>query len=202
MVRASLRSAMACPPPRCAATVELLDRTGIIAASLPRRRRSELDGVEDSPAEPQPSQPQDQDLRPRSVVIHRRAKGWIGAAAAAGLVSIGWLGGGLLGTPERENAAPVEVQQNVVERAVPAPPAPPVEPTPGPITAEAPVVDHQPVTGSKSPRTSAKPLPETRADVPVNQRSGKPRPLEQIDKQIAAFVEPFMNAAVSLIPKP
>jgi hypothetical protein len=200
MVRTSLRNTMACPPARCATTVELLDRTGIIAASLPRRRRSELDAVEDSPAEPQPSQPQDQDLRPHNVVIHRRAKGWIGALAAAGLLGIGWLGGGLSGAPERDNAAPVEVQQNVVERPVPAPPAPPVEPMPGPVTTEAPVVvHHQPGTGNKSPRTSAKPLPEARADVPVQQWNRKPRSLEGIDKQITAFVQPLMNAAASLI---
>jgi hypothetical protein len=133
------------------------------------------------------------------VVIHRRAKGWIGAAAAAGLLGIGWLGGGLLGTPARENAAPVDVQQNVVERPVPAPSAPSVEPSPEPVTTEAPVVHHHPVTGNKSPRTSAKPSPGPRADVSVKQWSGKSGRLEQMDKQIAAFVEPFMDAAAGLI---
>jgi hypothetical protein len=74
MLRTAQRSATRPSSDRTA--VELLDRTGIVAASLPRRRRTGDDA--DPPAEPIYKRPPvcDQDLRPKSVVIRRRARTW------------------------------------------------------------------------------------------------------------------------------
>ncbi|MEU4254479.1 hypothetical protein AB0F15_44530, partial [Amycolatopsis sp. NPDC026612] len=92
MLRTAPRSATR--PSGDRAAVELLDRTGIVAASLPQRRR-----IDDQvlAAEPIYTRPPvcDQDLRPKSVVIRRRARTWLGGGAAVLLVAAGWLAGGL-----------------------------------------------------------------------------------------------------------
>ncbi|EOD64390.1 hypothetical protein H480_32001, partial [Amycolatopsis vancoresmycina DSM 44592] len=92
MLRTAPRSATRSSSDRTA--VELLDRTGIVAASLPRRRRTD---DETPAAEPIYTRPPvcDQDLRPKSVVIRRRTRTWLGGGAAVLLVAAGWLGGGL-----------------------------------------------------------------------------------------------------------
>src|SRR5436190_14652539 len=76
--------------------VELLDRTGIVAASLPRRRRT---GETPPAATPVFTRTPvcDQDLRPKSVVIRRRARLWLGGGAAVLLIALGWVGGGMFG---------------------------------------------------------------------------------------------------------
>lgn len=73
------------------AAVELPDRTGIVAASLPRRRRTDDELPELT--EPIYTRPPvcDQDLRPKSVVIRRRARTWLGGGAAVLLVAVGWV---------------------------------------------------------------------------------------------------------------
>jgi hypothetical protein len=199
------------PSPRGSATVELLDRTGIVAASLPQRRRSEPDADAGSPAGIPVSEPRDKEMRPRSVIMHRPAKSWIGAVAAVGMFVIGWLGGGMFGAPQSDNAASVVVQQNVVERPVQAPPAAPLaEPPPGPGTAEAPVAQHPPASSKASPPASPTRSPEPRADVPAAPSTQRnPQLLEQIDNQIGSQINnqvrdlfaSYLNAHASLLPR-
>jgi hypothetical protein len=203
------------PSPRGSATVELLDRTGIVAASLPQRRRSEPDADAGSPAGIPVSEPRDKEMRPRSVIMHRPAKSWIGAVAAVGMFVIGWLGGGMFGAPQSDNAASVVVQQNVVERPVQAPPAAPpaaplAEPPPGPGTAEAPVAQHPPASSKASPPASPTRSPEPRADVPAAPSTQRnPQLLEQIDNQIGSQINnqvrdlfaSYLNAHASLLPR-
>lgn len=130
-------------------TAELLDRTGIIAASLPKRRRSTENVVEQVPVRNPVCEPVvDQDLRPKAVVIHRRAKSWLIGGTGAALLAIGWIAGSLTATsPAVEGIAtsprPVAADQPIAPRAPvvvqaapqPAPqPAPQLAPQPAPVT--------------------------------------------------------------------
>jgi hypothetical protein len=205
MVRTAVRSTTARPSPRVGTAVELLDRTGIIAASLPQRRRTEFETdvepsaapkvAESGAAEPQPK---DMDLRPRSVVIHRRAKAWVGAAAAVTLLAIGWLAGGTLANQDTsETALPVDVRQNVTEQpVVPPPVAPAVTPATEVIevpAAKVPVTTAQPphktVPTTKPQRPAVRSSPEPRVDLPEE----TPEPTEDIGKQVGDFVKPFFD---------
>ncbi|MEA5361637.1 hypothetical protein VA596_18990 [Amycolatopsis sp., V23-08] len=123
------------------AAVELLDRTGIIAASLPKRRRTDDDLPE--LADPIYTRPPvcDQDLRPKSVVIRRRARTWLGSGAAVLLVAAGWVAGGLLGGSLFTQAPPDDVAQVDPRPAVAAAPAPQPQPQP-----QAPAVTPPPTT--------------------------------------------------------
>ncbi|MDT7800509.1 MAG: hypothetical protein QOI78_3942 [Actinomycetota bacterium] len=125
------------------AAVELLDRTGIIAASLPKRRRTEDDLPE--LAAPIYTRPPvcDQDLRPKSVVIRRRARTWLGSGAAVLLVAAGWVAGGLLGGSMFTQTPPDDVAQVDPRPAVAAAPAPQPQPLPQP---QAPAVTPPPTT--------------------------------------------------------
>ncbi|MDQ7803844.1 hypothetical protein Q5425_08870 [Amycolatopsis sp. A133] len=120
--------------------MELLDRTGIVAASLPRRRRTDAEAIlVDAPIYTR-TPVCDQDLRPKSVVIRRRARTWLGGGAAVLLVAAGWLGGGLFtgglfaSEPERD------VAQLDARPAVAAAPAPATQPQPQPPAPQAPAV--------------------------------------------------------------
>ena len=174
MLRTAQRSATRPSSDRTA--VELLDRTGIVAASLPRRRRTE---DEVTAVEPIYTRPPvcDQDLRPKSVVIRRRARGWLGGGAAVLLVAAGWLGGGLftggLFAPAPSDVAQMDPRPAVATAAVPepAPPQAPVVVTPPPKTVYVPVPAKQ---APKQVQVQAKPLPkktpspedEARVDLP------------------------------------
>jgi hypothetical protein len=196
MVRTALRSTTARPSPRVETAVELLDRTGIVAASLPQRRRTEFESDDESPASehavvPEP-QPKDMDLRPRSVVIHRRAKAWIGAAAGVTLLAIGWLAGGTLAGQGSETASPVDIRQNVAEQPVVPPPvaAPPVAPATEVIEvpAKTPAVTRHKTVPSSTVRSS----PEPRVDLPAAQP--KAEPIAEISSQVENLVKPFIKA--------
>jgi hypothetical protein len=135
MLRTAQRSATR---PSGDTAVELLDRTGIIAASLPQRRRTGEDPPELEPIYTRPPVC-DQDLRPKSVVIRRRARTWLGSGAAVLLVAAGWLGGGMLsgglfGSPA-DDVAQLDARPAVAE-APAAQPQPPQAPaaTPPPTT--------------------------------------------------------------------
>ncbi|MBE1499400.1 hypothetical protein H4696_006500 [Amycolatopsis lexingtonensis] len=172
MLRTAPRSATRPSSDRTA--VELLDRTGILAASLPRRRRTD-DDVEAS--EPIFTRPPvcDQDLRPKSVVIRRRARTWLGSGAAVLLVAAGWLGGGLftggLFSPAADEVAQVDSRPAVAAAPAPQPPAPQV-----PVVAPPPKTVFVPVPAKPAPRqvqAQAKPQPkkpstedEARVDLP------------------------------------
>ncbi len=116
-------------------TVELLDRTGIIAASLPKRRRSPENEQEPEPLPVRPPVCEpvvDKDLRPKAVVIHRRARSWLVGGAGVALLALGWFGG-TFSVPSSVGALPEQplpavVTQQPAQPAVaqPAPPAAPV----------------------------------------------------------------------------
>lgn len=137
MLRTAQRSATR---PSGDTAVELLDRTGIIAASLPQRRRTGDDLPELEPIYTRPPVC-DQDLRPKSVVIRRRARTWLGSGAAVLLVAAGWLGGGMLsgglfGSPPADDAAQLDARPAVAEAPAAPQPQPPQAPaaTPPPTT--------------------------------------------------------------------
>ncbi|MFE0022877.1 hypothetical protein [Amycolatopsis sp. NPDC059021] len=197
MSRTAQRSA-ARPAPADAA--ELIDRTGIIAASLPKRRRSP-----ESEPEPAPiytRQPVcDQDLRPKSVVIRRRrSRLWLGGAAAFTLLAIGWLGGGMLGgLSSSEDAASLDPRPAVATQPAPAP-APPavpvVQPEPRvehapPVTVYVPVpapAPRQVPVARLQPRPAPLRSEQPRAEVPPSTSSPKPKA-----NPVQEFVKPFMD---------
>lgn len=150
------------------AAVELLDRTGIIAASLPQRRRRAGEVPEPTPIYTRPPVC-DQDLRPKSVVIRRRVRAWLGSGAAVLLIGLGWIagssmGGGMLTTPADE-VAQVDPNPAVAVDPVPQPapqqPAVVVQPQ-APVTVYVPVPQHQ--AGPK--RVQAQPKAKSESDVP------------------------------------
>ncbi len=170
MLRTAPRSATRSSSDRTA--VELLDRTGIVAASLPRRRRTD----DDAPAaEPIFTRPPvcDQDLRPKSVVIRRRARTWLGSGAAVLLVAAGWLAGGLA-TGSLFGSAPADVAQLDPRPAVAEAPA---QAPQAPVATPAPTTVFVPVPAKPAPKNvqaQAKPQPkkkqaeddEARVDLP------------------------------------
>jgi hypothetical protein len=156
MLRTAPRSATRSSSDRTA--VELLDRTGIVAASLPRRRRTD----DDVPAaEPIFTRPPvcDQDLRPKSVVIRRRARTWLGSGAAVLLVAAGWLAGGLA-TGSLFGSAPADVAQLDARPAVAEAPAPQPQAPQAPVATPAPTTVYVAVPAkpaTKNVQAQAKP---------------------------------------------
>ncbi|MGW3967185.1 hypothetical protein ACWED2_45730 [Amycolatopsis sp. NPDC005003] len=179
MLRTAPRSATRSSSDRTA--VELLDRTGIVAASLPRRRRTDDEVAR--VAAPIYTRPPvcDQDLRPKSVVIRRRARTWLGGGAAVLLVAAGWLGGGLFTgglfapAPERDvaqlDARPAVAAAPAPERPAPQPPQAPVVVTPAPQTVYVPV--------------PAKPAPkQVQAQAQAKPQPKKPVPAEEAEARV------------------
>ncbi|MGW5740063.1 hypothetical protein [Amycolatopsis sp. NPDC003861] len=189
MLRTAPRSATRSSSDRTA--VELLDRTGIVAASLPRRRRTddEVARLEDAPIYTRPPVC-DQDLRPKSVVIRRRARIWLGGGAAVLLVAAGWLGGGLFtgglfSPPERD------VAQLDARPAVAAAPAPEPQPVP-----------QAPVVVTPAPKTVFVPVPAKPAPKQV-QAQAKPQPKKPVpDEEAEARVDLPPSAAPSSATNP
>jgi hypothetical protein len=177
MLRTAPRSATRSSSDRTA--VELLDRTGIVAASLPRRRRTddEVARVE-APIYTRPPVC-DQDLRPKSVVIRRRARTWLGGGAAVLLVAAGWLGGGLFTGGLFAPAPERDVAQLDARPAVAAAPA--AEPQP---------VPQAPVVVTPAPKTvyvpvPAKPAPkQVQAQAQAKPQSKKPAPDEEAEARV------------------
>ncbi|MCR6489677.1 hypothetical protein M8542_43385 [Amycolatopsis sp. OK19-0408] len=178
--------------------VELLDRTGIVAASLPRRRRTD----DDLPAaEPIYTRPPvcDQDLRPKSVVIRRRARTWLGGGAAVLLVAAGWLGGGLFtgglfAPAPADDVAQVDQRPAVAAAAPapepPAPQAPPVTPPPKTVFVPVPAKPAPKQVQVQAKPQAKKAVPEedeARVDLPPS-TSATPNP-----------VQSWVNAAESMM---
>ncbi|WP_410664401.1 hypothetical protein [Amycolatopsis sp. lyj-84] len=150
-------------------TAELLDRTGIIAASLPKRRRS----PENEPVpEPMPVRTPvcdpvvDKDLRPKAVVIHRRARSWLVGGAGVALLAIGWFAGTFTLAPVNDTALPEQPLPAVVTQQ-PTPPVAPPAPQAAPVTVYVPVTVKQqaPATTKRKPareQVVALPPAETR----------------------------------------
>ncbi|MBB5854398.1 hypothetical protein ACFQ05_13890 [Amycolatopsis umgeniensis] len=154
-------------------TAELLDRTGIIAASLPKRRRSPENEPEPEPMPvrtPVCDPVVDKDLRPKAVVIHRRARSWLVGGAGVALLAIGWFAGTF-------TLAPVD------DTALPEPPLPAVAtqqavPQPQPAPQAAPVTVYVPVTvKQRVPATTTKKKPAKEQVVALP--PAEPRPTEQ-----------------------
>ncbi|QRP45811.1 hypothetical protein [Amycolatopsis sp. FDAARGOS 1241] len=167
---------------------DLLDRTGIIAASLPRGRRSPED------TQPIPAVPAlipvagdgasaavlaPVDTRPRAVVSRRRTRAWVAGLGALALLALGWLAGGLfsgspLGESSDDVAAPSDQRDALVGPQQPAAPAPSPAPAPAPpaapVTVYVPVPDHQSQVKSHettlptTPRSAATPHKSTSDD--------------------------------------
>ena len=174
MLRTAPRSATRSSSDRTA--VELLDRTGIVAASLPRRRRTDGEVLV---AEPIYTRPPvcDQDLRPKSVVIRRRARTWLGGGAAVLLVGAGWLGGGLFTGGLFAPAPERDVAQLDARPAVAAAPAP----EPQPAAPQAPVVV-TPAPKTVYVAVPAKPAPkQVQAQAQAKPQPKKPVPDEETD---------------------
>lgn len=155
-------------------TVELLDRTGIIAASLPKRRRSPENEPE---PEPMPTRPPvcepvvDKDLRPKAVVIHRRARSWLVGGAGVALLAIGWFAGTFTVEPVDETALPEQPLPAVATQQAP----PPAQPAPqaAPVTVYVPVTVKQqvPVTKKKPAKEQVVALPPAETKPPEQPRS-------------------------------
>ncbi len=173
MLRTAPRSATRPSSDRTA--VELLDRTGIVAASLPRRRRTDDDVTASEPIYTRPPVC-DQDLRPKSVVIRRRARTWLGSGAAVLLVAVGWLGGGMLSGglfgPNPADVAQLDPRPAVAEAPAPqpqAPQAPVATPAPKTVFVPAPAKpDRKRVQAQAKPqpKKSAPEEDEARVDLP------------------------------------
>jgi hypothetical protein len=200
MVRTAVRSTTAQPLPRAETAVELLDRTGIIAASLPQRRRTECE----SEAGPMPAhESRAMDHRPRSVVIRRRAKAWIGAAAGVGLLVVGWLAGGTFGPQSSDTASPVDVRQGIADRPVTvAPVVPPTAPTTATqvlkVPDPRPVVTHRsPATAKAKPRraaVAAQPSVEPRVDLQTASSWTRKSQQFAFSEQMKGLVLPLVSA--------
>lgn len=138
---------------------ELLDRTGIIAASLPKRRRSPENAYEPVPVRNPVCEPVvDQDLRPKAVVIHRRAKSWLIGGAGAALLAIGWFAGSLTTPSPAVEGIAEPPRPAVANQPIAPPPAPAVQapPHPAPVTVYVPMIVKQQVPAPKK----RKPVPD------------------------------------------
>jgi hypothetical protein len=198
MVRTAVPSTTAQSSPRTETTVELLDRTGIIAASLPQRRRTEHES--DEP--PLLHETRSMDHRPRSVVIRRRAKVWAGAAAAVSLLAVGWLAGGAFSAHSSDSASQLELRQDTADRpAVVVPVTPPATTTTATEARKVPVQPpvpnrRKPTTPkAKTPRSTvvAQPPASARADVPADSSEDADSSQFPFSGQMKGLVLPFLT---------
>ncbi|MGW7532061.1 hypothetical protein [Amycolatopsis sp. NPDC054798] len=164
------------------ASGELVDRTGIIAASLPREQRPADEAAPETSCESTQQIPviagcAPAEERPRAVASRRRARVWVGAGLAVVLVGLGWLAGGfftgvLPGQPADDAVAQAEQHTPIAEQQIPvrATIAPPVTQTAPPVTVyvpvpsrQTPVRRHNPVR-STTPRETTAPAATEQAD--------------------------------------
>jgi hypothetical protein len=183
------------------AAVELLDRTGIVAASLPQRRRTDDERPE--PAEPVYTRPPvcDQDLRPKSVVIRRRARTWLGSGAAVLLVAAGWVAGGLLSGGLFAPAPADDVAQVDSRPAVAAAPAPQPQPQ-APVVIPAPTTVYVPVPASKPASKQVQVQAKAQPKKPSPDGEDVPRvdlPPSTTPPPSANPVQQWVNAAESMV---
>ncbi|MEV6641055.1 hypothetical protein [Amycolatopsis sp. NPDC051371] len=194
MLRTAQRSATRPSSDRTA--VELLDRTGIVAASLPQRRRTDDDVAV---AEPIYTRPPvcDQDLRPKSVVIRRRARTWLGSGAAVLLVAVGWLAGGMatgsLFAANRDDVAQLDSRPAIAEAPAPQPQAPQA-----PVATPAPTTVFVPVPAKPAPKhVQAQAKPQAKKTVPEEDeaRVDLPSPTSETPGSVQSWV----NVAESMM---
>jgi len=200
MVRTAVRGTTAQSSPGTGTTVELLDRTGIIAASLPQRRRTEHES--DEP--PSLHETRSMDHRSRSVVIRRRTKVWAGAAAAVGLLALGWLAGGAFSSHSSDSAAQLDLRDTAEKPVAVAPATPPTTTTTATevheVPAQQPVVNRRtsttPTTSKPKTRRSTAPAQPAspRADVPADSSKGADSSQFPFSGQMEGLVLPFLTA--------
>lgn len=194
MLRTAQRSATRSSSDRTA--VELLDRTGIVAASLPRRRRTD----DEPAAEPIYTRPPvcDQDLRPKSVVIRRRARTWLGGGAAVLLVAAGWLAGGLF-NGGLTGANPSDVAEPAPRAAVAEAPAPQPQVPPAPVVTAAPTTVYVPVPVQATPKhVQAQAKPQTKKTVPEQDEARVDLPSPKPSPTTANPVQSWIDVAESM----
>ena len=179
-------------------TAELLDRTGIIAASLPKRRRSPENEHEPEPMpirEPVCEPVVDKDLRPKAVVIHRRARSWLVGGAGVALLAIGWFAG-TYSVPASVDALPEQPLPAVSTQQPVAPQAPAVQPAPQ----AAPVTVYVPVTVKpKAPATTKKkPAKEQVVAMPAETKAPEqPRSDTDAQEEMAEDFRSLMDPALA-----
>ncbi|WP_037369020.1 hypothetical protein [Amycolatopsis orientalis] len=165
------------------ASGELVDRTGIIAASLPREPRPQDEAVAEPSCESTQQIPviagcAPAEERPRAVASRRRARVWVGSGLAVLLVGLGWLAGGYFtgafpGQPADDALVQAEQRVPVAEQQVPAPSTstPPVTQTAPPVTVYVPVPSRQAPARRHNPVHSTTP----RAEAPEPSEQAEPR---------------------------
>ncbi len=175
-------------------TVELLDRTGIIAASLPKRRRSPENEPEPKPMPVRPpvcAPVVDKDLRPKAVVIHRRARSWLAGGAGVALLAIGWFAGTFTFEPVDDTALPEPPLPAVVTQQPPvAQPAPQA----APVTVYVPVTVKQ-----QAPATKKKPVKERVVALPPAETKPPEQPRSDLGvrDEAAEDLRSMMDPAVA-----
>ncbi|WP_116200698.1 hypothetical protein [Amycolatopsis circi] len=164
------------------ASGELVDRTGIIAASMPRGPRLPEEAAPETSCESTQQIPviagcAPAEERPRAVASRRRARVWVGAGVAVVLVGLGWLAGGfftgaLPGQSSDDTVAQAEQRVPVAEQQVPVPQTitPQVTETAPPVTVyvpvpsrQSPVRQHAPIRPA-TPRATEAPAASEQAD--------------------------------------
>ncbi|MEC3975726.1 hypothetical protein [Amycolatopsis sp. H20-H5] len=203
--------------PRAATAADLLDRTGIIAASLPQRRRSpeglgsfgrfDPEATDIFPVFTTPIP--DLDLRPKSVVIHRRVKSWFAGSVALALLALGWISGSMFGAAQTEDASRLDARQAVAAQPAPVPvPQPaPAQPAAAPVTIYVPVPAPKPSHTTATPKLqqapeqqrTTKPTADPRVDLPAPTTHPQ-TPAEQAAQQMQDLVGPFFAAADNMMP--
>ncbi|MEV7549265.1 hypothetical protein AB0N89_06540 [Amycolatopsis sp. NPDC089917] len=185
-------------------TVELLDRTGIIAASLPKRRRSPENEIEPEPMPvraPVCEPVVDKDLRPKAVVIHRRARSWLVGGAGVALLAIGWFAGTFTLQPVDDTALPERPLPTVATQQV-TPPVVQATPPPqaAPVTVYVPVTVKQqvPATTKKKPakeQAVALPPPETR---PTEEPRSDISAQNKATRDIRSMMDPVVASSLAM----
>ncbi|WP_409183832.1 hypothetical protein F9C11_05595 [Amycolatopsis sp. VS8301801F10] len=161
------------------ASGELVDRTGIIAASLPREPRPQDEAAPETSCESTQQIPviagcAPTEERPRAVASRRRARVWVGAGLAVLLVGLGWLAGGfftgtLPGQPADDAVVQAEQRVPIAEQQLPAPSSstPPAPQTAPPVTVYVPVPSRQTPAKRHNPARST--APRATAPEPADQ---------------------------------
>jgi hypothetical protein len=186
-------------------TVELLDRTGIIAASLPKRRRSPENERE---PEPLPIRPPvcepvvDKDLRPKAVVIHRRARSWLVGGAGVALLAIGWVAGITTLAPPVDDALSEQPLPAVAtQQAAPQPPAAQPAPQLAPVTVYVPVTVKQQApatTKKKAAKQQVVALPPPQARTSEQPRSDTGSPDKAAEDDLRNMMDPAMAGSLAM----
>ncbi|SFB01349.1 hypothetical protein SAMN05216266_103280 [Amycolatopsis marina] len=175
---------------------ELLDRTGILAASIPRQRRRD-DAADDEHLEL---------VVPSRGVGRSAVLGWV-----AGALMLVVAFGGMYGFGQREE--PVESAGGLTEQTtVSAPEAQaPIQPAPAQPQPVMPEPESEPVRTATAAKPEPEPdtkqpqwarpeplsTPEARVDLP--EQATEPKPVTKVRKQVRSVVEPAFEAADSMI---